>query len=189
MELNDLISIHFENHQNTLNDTQNTQTKHITDACNILIECIKSDKKILLVGNGGSAADAQHIAAEFTGRFVKERNPLPAIALTTDTSAITAIGNDYGFNNVFERQILALANAGDVLICISTSGNSNNIINAIKAAKSKKVFVIGLTGNDGGNMNNICDINIVVPSSNTANIQEMHILIGHIFCSAIDNLY
>lgn len=189
MDLTTLINDHFEKHQNAFLETKKSLSNLINDACNIIIDCIKSEKKVLLIGNGGSAADAQHIAAEFTGRFVKERNPLPAIALTTDTSAITAIGNDYGFDNVFERQVLALANAGDVLICISTSGNSINIINAIKAAKSKKAIVIGLCGNGGGKMSNICDLNVIVPSSITANIQEMHILIGHIFCSAIDNLY
>ena len=158
-------------------------------ASQVLQRAILDGKKLLLVGNGGSAADAQHIAAEFTGRFVKERKPLAAIALTTDTSALTAIGNDYGYNQVFARQVEALATSGDVLIAISTSGNSQSIINAIEKAREAGCAVIGLTGNDGGDMDGKCDINIIVPATVTARIQEIHILIGHIFCKAVDELY
>ena len=132
------------------------------------IRCFRDGGKILLAGNGGSAADAQHIAAEFTGRFVKERRALPALALTTDTSALTAIGNDFGFDKIFERQIEALALPGDVLIAISTSGNSENVINAIKKANEMECLTIGLTGKGGGMMKELCNINIVIPSSNTA---------------------
>ena len=161
--------------------------KKIADACSLINHAIKDKRKILLAGNGGSAADAQHIAAEFTGRFLKERIALPAIALTTDTSALTAIGNDYGFDKVFSRQIEAFAAPGDVFIAISTSGNSNNILAAIVAAKEKGSIVVGLSGRDGGKMNDFCDINIVVPSNITAFIQEMHILIGHIICGSVDS--
>jgi D-sedoheptulose 7-phosphate isomerase len=142
--------------------------------------------KILLCGNGGSASDCQHLAAELTGRFVKERQPLPAIALTTDTSALTAIANDYGYKEVFARQLEALANAGDTLIAISTSGNSENIINAVALAKKKTLRVIGLLGRDGGKLKDLCDISIVVPSNSTPRIQEAHILLGHTICEGIE---
>lgn len=158
----------------------------IARACTMITECLELGNKVLLFGNGGSAADAQHIAAEFTGRFVKERRSLPAIALTTDTSALTAIGNDYGFERIFERQVEGLANSGDILIGISTSGNSHNVILALEKGRQSGCKTIGLTGRDGGKMNNYCDLNIVVPSDITARIQEMHILIGHILCTAVD---
>jgi len=160
----------------------------IDNACTIITDCIKSGNKVLLFGNGGSAADAQHIAAEFTGRFVKERRGLPAIALTTDTSALTAISNDYGFDRVFERQVEALAKPGDVLLGLSTSGNSKNVLNALLQGKNMGCKIIGFTGNTGGQMNAQCDVNIVVPSDVTARIQEVHILIGHILCAAIDDV-
>lgn len=176
----------FDEHIHVAKNTQNTLAPYIDDACEKINKCIKNGYKVLLFGNGGSAADAQHIAAEFTGRFVKERRSLPAIALTTDTSAITAIANDYGFDRIFERQVEGLANKGDLLIGISTSGNSNNVIKALRLGKELGCTCIGLSGNDGGLMNSICDLNIVIPSSVTARIQEMHILIGHIICEAID---
>lgn len=155
--------------------------------CEIIISAFKNGNKLLLFGNGGSAGDAQHIAAEFTGRFLKERTALPAIALSTDTSALTAIGNDYGFDRVFSRQVEALANKGDVLIGISTSGNSSNVINALQEGKDRGCVLIGLSGRDGGKMNDLSDINIVVPSIVTARIQEMHILFGHIICDIVEN--
>ena len=152
-----------------------------------VIEKIKNLKKGLICGNGGSAADAQHFAAELTGRYKTERRGLPGIALTTDTSALTAIGNDYGYDRVFDRQTEALANKGDLLIGISTSGNSKNIISALKLAKEMGCKTIGLTGRDGGAMNDVCDINLVVPSDNTPRIQEMHILFIHTICQIIDD--
>src|SRR5476651_1278743 len=158
----------------------------IAKACDIVINCIANGNKVLLFGNGGSAGDAQHIAAEFTGRFVKERRSLPAIALTTDTSALTAIANDYGYDCVFERQVEGLANPGDVLIGISTSGNSPNVVKALKSGKNLGCKTIGLSGRDGGVMTEVCDFNIVVPSNITARIQEMHIVIGHIICEMLD---
>jgi D-sedoheptulose 7-phosphate isomerase len=177
----------FESHIEVANKTFDTLSLKIEQACEIIVSAIKSGKKVLLFGNGGSAADAQHIAAEFTGRFVKERKALPAIALTTDTSALTAISNDYGFNYVFERQVQGLAVNGDVLIGISTSGNSANVIKALGAGKVIGCKIIGLSGRDGGAMNDCCDVNLVVPSDITARVQEMHILIGHIICQAVDD--
>lgn len=141
--------------------------------------------KILIAGNGGSAADAQHIAAELVGRFEKERAGMAAIALTTDTSALTAIANDYGYQRVFARQLEALGNKGDVFIGISTSGNSGNIVEAVKVAKDKGLHTICLTGN-GGKLPGLCDIAISIPETRTATIQECHIMIGHILCSLIE---
>jgi D-sedoheptulose 7-phosphate isomerase len=157
----------------------------------IAIQCaaaLENGKKILLVGNGGSAADAQHIAAELVGRFLKRRKGLAAIALTTDTSAITAISNDFGFEKVFSRQVEALGHEGDVLIAISTSGNSENIIQAVIHAKMMGIETIGLLGNDGGQLKKICNFNIIVHSEVTARIQEAHILIGHILCEYIEEV-
>ncbi|WP_028295790.1 D-sedoheptulose 7-phosphate isomerase [Olivibacter sitiensis] len=152
-------------------------------------QSIQKGNKVLLIGNGGSAADAQHIAAEFTGRFVKERRPLPAIALTTDTSALTAIANDYGYQQVFARQVAALGQGGDILIAISTSGNSPSILEAVEVAKEKGIKTIGLTGKDGGTLGQICDMHINIPHQATARVQEMHILIGHLLCEYVDSLY
>ena len=161
----------------------------IEAACNMMTSAIKSGNKVLLAGNGGSAADAQHIAAELSGRFVKDRKALPGIALTTDTSALTSIANDYGYEHVFSRQVQALAAPGDLFIGISTSGNSQGILNAFASAREIGCKTLGLSGRDGGKMNGICDLNIVVPSDVTARIQEMHILIGHILCKAVDDLF
>lgn len=161
----------------------------IDKAGTITVTALKNGKKVLLFGNGGSAADAQHIAAELVGRFLKKRRSLPAIALTTDTSALTAISNDYGFEHVFERQVEGLAAEGDVLIGISTSGNSPNVLKALELGKNMGCLTVGLSGRDGGTMNNACDLNLVVPSDVTARIQEMHILIGHIICEFVDNAF
>ena len=158
----------------------------ILEAIKIIIEAYKRGNKTLIAGNGGSAADAQHIAAEFVSRFYLEREGIASIALTTDTSILTAIGNDYGFEKVFARQIEALGVNGDIFIAISTSGNSKNIIEAIKRAKDKGISTIGLTGESGGEMANICDICIKVPSSATPRIQESHIMIGHIICAIVE---
>ena len=149
---------------------------------------IERGGKILLAGNGGSAADAQHIAAELVGRFKLERRPLAAIALTTDTSLLTAVGNDYGFDAVFARQVRGLGRAGDVFIGISTSGNSPNVLQAIKACRELDVTAVGLTGASGGKMANRCDLLLTVPSSDTPRVQESHILIGHIVCQLVDEI-
>jgi D-sedoheptulose 7-phosphate isomerase len=140
----------------------------------------------MLCGNGGSAADSQHLAAEFVGRFIKDRRPLAAIALSTDSSALTCIGNDYGFDDVFYRQVVGLGLAGDCLIAISTSGNSPNVIKAAQAARSADIRTIGLLGRDGGALAALCDLPIIVPSPTTARIQEAHIFIGHTLCSLIE---
>ena len=161
----------------------------IEKASRMAIETLKKGNKILLCGNGGSAADAQHIATELSGRYKKERRGLPGIALTTDSSALTAIANDYGFDRVFDRQLEALAQSGDLLIAISTSGNSPNILSALKTAEALGCRSIGLSGRDGGKMSELSDLNIIIPSSDTPRIQEMHILIGHIICQAIDDAF
>ncbi|MBI5184175.1 MAG: D-sedoheptulose 7-phosphate isomerase [Nitrospinae bacterium] len=154
----------------------------IAEAATAMASCLREGKKIVLMGNGGSAADAQHIAAEFVGRFLKERRPLPAIALTTDASILTAIGNDYGFEKVFERQVEALVREGDVVIGISTSGNSENVLAALKKSRELGARTIALLGCGGGKIALEADIPITVPSSETPRIQETHITIGHILC-------
>ena len=148
---------------------------------------LAAGNRIYLCGNGGSAADAQHIAAELIGRFVADRKSLPAVALTTDTSALTAIGNDYGYDQVFSRQVEGLCREGDVLIAISTSGNSTNILNAVDTAQVLRTKVIGFTGKTGGRLRGACDLTLVVPSDVTARIQEMHIVMGHLLCALIED--
>jgi phosphoheptose isomerase len=158
----------------------------IVRAADLVTEAVLAGKKILLCGNGGSASDAQHISAEFVGRFVAERRPLPALALNTDTSALTAIGNDYGFEQVFARQVQALGNEGDVLVAITTSGKSPNVLRAMEAARAKKMRVIGLTGAKGRDFCKACDVGLAIPSTVTARIQELHITVGHILCEVVD---
>jgi len=158
----------------------------IKKAGELCLDTLKQNKKILIAGNGGSAADAQHFSAELTGRFEKERISLPAIALTTDTSALTAIGNDYGYEYIFSRQLEGLGNEGDIFIGLSTSGNSHNIIEAIKKAKEKNIKIITLSGKNGGKMKDLGDINIIIPSNDTPRIQEMHIMVLHMIAQIID---
>ncbi len=158
----------------------------IVDVARVMAVSLAGGGKILFCGNGGSAADAQHVAAEFVNRFLIERPPLPAMALTTDTSIITAIGNDYGFNQIFVKQIQALGRAGDVLAAISTSGNSPNILNALRAAREKKITTVGIGGQSGGEMTPYCDHTLLVPSTVTPLIQEVHIAIGHLLCRLVD---
>ena len=154
----------------------------IFEAADLIIMCLRAGGKLLFFGNGGSAADAQHLAAEFVGRFVRERAGLPAIALTTDSSILTAVGNDYGFDRVFARQLEALGRAGDVAIGISTSGNSPNVLEGIKAAKRQRLTTIGLSGKDGGILAKEADLTITISSTSTARIQECHIAVGHLLC-------
>jgi D-sedoheptulose 7-phosphate isomerase len=154
----------------------------IFEAALLIVDCLRNAGKLLFFGNGGSAADAQHLAAEFVGRFVRERAGLPAIALTTDSSILTAVGNDYGFEQIFARQVQALGRPGDVAIAISTSGNSPNVIEGVKAAKRGNVKTIGLSGKDGGLLAKEADIAITIASTNTARIQECHIAVGHLLC-------
>ena len=158
----------------------------IIEVVHFIAESLKSDNKIMILGNGGSAADAQHIAGEWVGHFQRERKPLPAIALTTDTSALTAIGNDYGFDQIFARQVRALGRKGDVPIGISTSGNSQNVIQAVKVAKKKGLITVSLTGCSGGKLAKLTDINIDIPSKITARIQESHICIAHCICELVE---
>jgi D-sedoheptulose 7-phosphate isomerase len=147
---------------------------------------LRDGRKVLLFGNGGSAADAQHIAAEFVGRFLPDRIPLPAISLATDTSALTALGNDYGYNTVFSRQVQALGNPGDIAIGISTSGNSPSVVEALEVARRKNLFTIGFTGQGGGKMLGKADVLFCVPTKMTPRVQETHITLGHVLCELID---
>jgi D-sedoheptulose 7-phosphate isomerase len=158
----------------------------VAKAAEMIRTSLADGGKLLIAGNGGSAADAQHIAAELTGRFLRERKPLPAIALHANSSALTAIGNDYGYEHVFARELAAHARPGDVLLAISTSGGSKNILRAIEEAREKKVAVIGMTGESGGAMRTACDVCLCVPSKSTARIQEMHIMIGHTICELLE---
>jgi D-sedoheptulose 7-phosphate isomerase len=160
--------------------------KEIVEAAFVISQCLQAGGKLLFFGNGGSAADAQHLAAEFVGRFVRERDGLAAIALTTDSSILTAVGNDYGFDQIFARQIQALARPGDAAVAISTSGNSPNILEGVRAARKANAKTIGLSGRDGGALAKEVDLAITVASSNTARIQECHIGIGHLLCELTD---
>ena len=152
----------------------------------LLAATLNAGGKLMLCGNGGSAADSQHIAAELTGRFVNDRRPLAGLALSTDSSALTCIANDYGFDAVFERQVRGLGRAGDALLMISTSGNSTNLLLAAEAARTMGIKTIGLLGRDGGKLLSLCDDAVIVPSNTTARIQEAHIFIGHCWCSLIE---
>lgn len=176
------INAHIEVFQEVLR----TQIPQILECAEIIFEAVSKGNKVLLCGNGGSAADAQHIATEFVGRYETERVALPAIALTTDTSALTAIANDYGFEKVFARQVDALARPGDVLIAVSTSGDSPNVIAAVMMARQKGCEIIGLTGTKGKKLAALCDRCILVPSLRTSRVQEAHITIAHIWCEIID---
>jgi D-sedoheptulose 7-phosphate isomerase len=183
--MKEIITKDINDHLEVAN-TLHKLTEKIYKSAEICITSLNNGGKILLCGNGGSAADAQHIAAELIGRYKLERKGIPAIAITTDTSSITSIGNDYGFGQVFERQIEAIANEGDIVIGISTSGQSENVINALNLAKTIGCLTIGFTGGNSGKMNAFCDINLTVSSEDTARIQEMHIILGHIICNLIE---
>jgi len=161
--------------------------QEIQRAIDVIFKALRRDSKLLVFGNGGSAADSQHLAAEFIGRFQKERASFPAIALTTDTSALTALGNDYGFEHVFSRQIEGLGRKGDVALAISTSGMAGNVIRAVNQARTMGITVIALTGRDGGQLAPLADVKIVVPSLSTARIQEAHICIIHCLCECVEN--
>lgn len=173
---------HLEVAEKTFATLQDEFSKTL-DLC---VTSIENGGKIMFFGNGGSAADAQHLATELSVRFIKDRKPIASIALTTDTSALTAGGNDLGFDHIFARQVEALGKADDVVIGISTSGNSANVLEALKTAKDMNIKTIGLSGRDGGKMHDLCDSLIIVPSDTTARIQEMHITIGHLLCGALE---
>ncbi len=182
-----IIEFEFNEHLKTSQATLEYIASPLEEAANLCINCLQNGGKILIFGNGGSAADAQHIAAELVGRYKKERKGLSAIALTTDTSALTSIGNDYGYDRVFDRQVEALADKDDVVIGISTGGSSSNVINGLQVAKDLGCKLIGFSGRDGGEMNTLCNVNLVVPAEDTPRIQEMHMVIGHTICQLIDN--
>jgi len=183
------ISHEFDQHIKACNETKKHIGENLELAANLCISCLKDGSKILLFGNGGSAADAQHIAAEIVGRYKTNRKGLPAIALTTDSSVLTSIGNDFGYSNIFNRQVEALANKKDVIIGISTGGNSLNVINALKTAKEIGCKTIGFSGKGGGDFSTLCDVNLIVSSNETPRIQEMHILFGHTICQLIDSAF
>ncbi|EAJ0326584.1 D-sedoheptulose 7-phosphate isomerase [Campylobacter lari] len=186
--LNSYIKSHFADSIKVKDEILNDENliNLIKKAALMIIQAYKNGNKTLLAGNGGSAADAQHIAGEFVSRFYFDRPGIASIALSTDTSILTAIGNDYGYENLFARQVQAQGNKGDVFIGISTSGNSKNILKALEICKEKEILSIGLSGSNGGAMNELCDICIKVPSSCTPRIQEVHILIGHILCAIVE---
>ena len=187
--MKDYVSAQIAEAQRVMADMQTDArlSSNLTAAADACIECLRRGGKLLLAGNGGSAADAQHIAGEFVSRFAFDRPGLAAIALTTDTSILTAIGNDYGYEKLFARQLQALGNQGDVFICYSTSGKSPNILLALREARSKGLVCVGLTGNRGGPMRELCDHILEVPSADTPKIQEGHLVLGHILCGLVEN--
>ena len=185
--MNKIIQERFRDHLDVLQAVMASDLLEKLDRIALVVkEALAKGNKVLFCGNGGSAADSQHLAAEFVGRFQKERKGLPAIALTVDTSILTAVGNDYGYDKVFVRQVEALARPGDVLIGISTSGNSGNVVEAIILAKEMGLYCVGMTAYGGGKMATLCDECLAVPVKVTARAQEMHILMGHILCELVD---
>ena len=184
--ISDLIENSLNAQRAVIKNILAQEIANIENCAEIIFETFAKGNKVFLCGNGGSAADAQHLAAEFVGRYETERRALPAIALTTDTSALTALANDYNFEKIFSRQVEALAQAGDLLIGISTSGNSPNVISAIMKARQKGCRTIGMTGAEGKKLASLCDACILAPTARTARVQEAHILIGHIWCEIID---
>ena len=188
MNSNDFIQRYIKDSTASLSK-MSSDTQLMSEVTNIADECVsrlQKGKKLLFAGNGGSAADCQHMAGEYVSRFLFDRDGLPAIALTTDSSILTAIGNDYGFENLFSRQVEALGASGDSLFCYSTSGNSENILKAIEAAKKMDICVAGMTGFNKGKMDDMCDYLIQIPSSHTPNIQEGHLIAGHAICCAVE---
>lgn len=182
----DSIKKYFARHIEVMEMVAERLAPEIESLCALLAATIREGNKVLVMGNGGSAADAQHLAAEFVGRFLLERKALPAISLTTDTSIMTAVGNDYGFDEIFKRQIEALAAPGDVVIGISTSGRSNNVFHALTAANLIGCKTVGLLGRDGGNIGGIVDLNLTVPATETPHIQEAHAAIIHVVCDLVE---
>lgn len=180
------ISRQMKAHIEVVRSVEEQLAEAITASVEMLVDALRNGKKILLMGNGGSAADAQHFAAEMVGRFLMERKALPAIALTTDTSILTAVGNDYGFDEIFKRQVEALAEPGDVVFGISTSGKSVNVKRAIEAGKNIGAKTLGLLGCDGGDIASVVDLHLTVPSTETPRIQEAHLVIIHIICDLVE---
>jgi D-sedoheptulose 7-phosphate isomerase len=189
MPLHDHLKLHFEDHLQITQKSLDTLLDPLIAAIDLCHLAVSQHKRVLACGNGGSASDAQHFVAELVGRFERERQPLPAIALSTDTSILTAVGNDYGFEAVFARQVMALGHPEDVLVAITTSGNSPNVIAAVDVAKRQGLRVVGLTGRDGGKLAGKLDshdVLLCVPHPRTMRIQEMHILLLHLICEGID---
>lgn len=186
IEMRKIITSELDENINITKNISKNLSDTIVTISEMIIDVYNNGGKVILIGNGGSAADAQHISAELVGRFKLERNSLPAIALTTNTSIITALANDYGYDTIFSRQLESIANDKDVLIAITTSGNSSNILKAVEVAKSKNIKVIGMTGRSGGKLKDLIDIIIKVPSDNIPRIQEAHITIGHIICNLVE---
>src|SRR6056300_396003 len=184
--MQEIIKRHIHEHQEVLNSID-LLVPAIEKIAILMIDALKKGKAIFWCGNGGSASDAQHLAGELVGRFVGDRRPLKSMALNADSAVMTCIVNDYGYEHLFSRQIEGLGTKGDVLIGISTSGNSANVLNAFKSAKNIGINTIGLLGNGGGKANKIVDNSIIIPSKTTARIQEMHLLVGHILCDLIEN--
>jgi len=183
------IRNYFAEHNNVIAQVTTDLLPALEEVSVRITECLASGHKLLVMGNGGSAADAQHLAAELVGRFVTERQALPAIALTTDSSILTAVGNDYGFNEIFQRQVRALARSGDVVLGISTSGNSSNVLKGIVAAKESGCVSVGLLGCDGGKIAPAVDLALTVPSKITSHVQEAHIVMIHMLCLLIDEAF
>ena len=183
--MKELINKHIQEHNDVL-DSISKLDESIEKVANVFISCLKKGGTIFWCGNGGSASDSQHLAGELVGRFAGERRPLKSIALTADSAVMTCIVNDYGYEHIFSRQVEALGSKGDVLVGISTSGNSKNVLNAFEVAKNKGVRTIGLLGKAGGMAKNLVDESIIVSSNSTARVQEMHILVGHILCDLIE---
>jgi D-sedoheptulose 7-phosphate isomerase len=183
--MNPIIQSHIKEHQDVV-DTIKTFNDTIEKIVSILINCLKNEGTIYWCGNGGSASDSQHLAGELVGRFVGDRKPLRSIALNADSAVMTCIVNDYGYEHIFSRQVEGLGREGDVLIGITTSGNSQNVINALNVAKTKEMTTIGLLGKGGGKAREVADHAIVIPSNTTARVQEMHIMVGHILCDLIE---
>ena len=183
----DLLTKSLHEHLETIQKLVDSELPQIEQSGQMICEALASGRKILLCGNGGSAADAQHIAAELVGCYEKQRRSWPAIALTTDTSALTAVSNDLGYEQVFARQVVGLAQAGDVLIAISTSGKSKNVLRAAEAAREQGCKIIALTGATADPLGSLCDLIVAVPSTRTARVQEAHITIGHLWCEMVDH--
>ena len=180
------ISAQLQDHRAVIDRLERDMAPLIAKMISLLSDAFNRGSKLLVMGNGGSAADSQHFAAEIVGRFKLERRALPAVALSTDTSILTAVGNDYGFDAVFSRQVEALAASGDVVVGISTSGNSPNVLKALNEAKARGCHTIGLLGKDGGAIRPVCDLALIVPSTDTPRIQEGHITIIHIVCDLVE---
>lgn len=181
-----VIRSSFDAHMDLMRKVAARYEQEIDSIAAALIDCVNRGGTLFWCGNGGSAADSQHLAAEMIGRFRRERRPFCSVALTTNTSILTAVGNDYGYDEIFSRQIAGLVRAGDVVVGLSTSGNSRNVVVAMEVAKGRSAETVGLLGRDGGALRSLCDYCIVIPSDDTARIQEVHITIGHILCDLVE---